>query len=104
MVNKLKLTRNQLATFLKDHEQIKQFEQLFTVADNSASLTELESVLVMTMQAQASADSAMAHSIILSQESALRALIADQKAALSLSILGAMPERITTAKGQFIYG
>ena len=30
---KLGLTRDQLATFLKDHEQIKQFENLFAVAD-----------------------------------------------------------------------
>lgn len=29
----LKLTRNQLAAFLKDHESIKQFEQLFTIVD-----------------------------------------------------------------------
>jgi hypothetical protein len=100
----LRLTRNQLATFLKDHEQIRQFETLFSVAANSASLTELESVMVMAAQSQASADSAMAYSIRSSQESALRSLGADQKASLALSILGAMPERITTAKGQFIYG
>ena len=31
--NKLKLTRDQLASFLKNDEQIKQFEQLFAVAD-----------------------------------------------------------------------
>lgn len=32
----LKLTRNQLAAFLKDHESIKQFEQLFTIVDTIA--------------------------------------------------------------------
>jgi len=31
--SKLNLTRDQLASFLQDHEQIKQFEQLFAVAD-----------------------------------------------------------------------
>ena len=31
--NKLNLTRDQLATFLKNHEQIKQFERLFAIAD-----------------------------------------------------------------------
>lgn len=31
--NKLKLTRDQLASFLKNNEQIKQFEQLFAIAD-----------------------------------------------------------------------
>jgi len=33
---KLKLTRDQLAKFLTDHESIKQFEQLFAVADSIA--------------------------------------------------------------------
>ena len=36
MANKLKLTRDQLASFLKDAEQIKPFEQLFTLADSIA--------------------------------------------------------------------
>ena len=30
---RLNLTRDQLATFLKDHESIKQFEQLFLTVD-----------------------------------------------------------------------
>ena len=34
--NKLNLTRDQLATFLKNFEQIKQFEQLFSLADSIA--------------------------------------------------------------------
>lgn len=33
MANKLKLTRNQLAQFLSDHESIKQFEKLFSIVD-----------------------------------------------------------------------
>lgn len=33
MANKLKLTRNQLAQFLSDHESIKQFEALFSIVD-----------------------------------------------------------------------
>lgn len=36
MVGKLKLTRNQLAQFLSDHESIKQFEALFSLADSLA--------------------------------------------------------------------
>jgi hypothetical protein len=31
---KLNLTRDQLSTFLKSYEQIKQFEKLFQVVDN----------------------------------------------------------------------
>lgn len=33
MVNKLRLTRQQLSSFLTDHESIKQFESLFSVVD-----------------------------------------------------------------------
>lgn len=33
---KLHLTRSQLSAFLKDHESIKQFEQLFSVVDDIA--------------------------------------------------------------------
>lgn len=36
MTGTLKLTRNQLATFLKDYELIKQFENLFAVVDEIA--------------------------------------------------------------------
>lgn len=36
MANKLKLTRNQFAQFLSDHESIKQFEALFSLADSLA--------------------------------------------------------------------
>jgi len=34
MANSLKLTRNQLAGFLKDFEQIKQFEKLFSLSED----------------------------------------------------------------------
>ncbi|NCX56205.1 MAG: hypothetical protein EBW87_03290, partial [Burkholderiaceae bacterium] len=38
MANKLGLTRNQLATFLKDPEQIKQFEKLFSAVDQTITV------------------------------------------------------------------
>lgn len=34
----IKLTRNQLASFLKDHEQIKQFERLFDISNSSVTV------------------------------------------------------------------
>lgn len=37
MVSKLRLSRDQLASFLKDHEQIKQFERLFGAVDDMAN-------------------------------------------------------------------
>lgn len=39
---RLKLTRDQLASFLKDFEQIKQFEALFGVVDEMSSVTVIE--------------------------------------------------------------
>lgn len=38
MANKLGLTRDQLASFLKDPEQIKQFEQLFRTVDTTTTV------------------------------------------------------------------
>jgi len=40
MATKLNLTRDQLATFLKTHEQIKQFEALFKTVDTIAPATD----------------------------------------------------------------
>jgi hypothetical protein len=39
MANKLGLTRDQLASFLKDPEQIKQFEKLFSAVDQTITIT-----------------------------------------------------------------
>jgi hypothetical protein len=38
MANKLGLTRDQLASFLKDPEQIKQFEKLFSAVDQTITV------------------------------------------------------------------
>ena len=56
---KLNLTRDQLATFLKDHEQIKQFEQLFAVADAIAPDV-VNEVKIESGTAQATANEALA--------------------------------------------
>lgn len=53
--NRLKLTRSQLAAFLKDPEAIRQFEKLFAVADQ-----ELPSITILIEAAQTSADGASA--------------------------------------------
>ena len=39
MTHKLKMTRQQLAAFLKDHESIKQFESLFLTVDTVTPIT-----------------------------------------------------------------
>lgn len=59
MANKLKLTRDQLASFLKDAEQIKQFEQLFALADSIAPDV-VNEININAASAQASANDALA--------------------------------------------
>jgi hypothetical protein len=56
---KLNLTRDQLATFLKNHEQIKQFESLFQLADAIAPDV-VNEVKIEAGTAQATANEALA--------------------------------------------
>lgn len=57
--NRLKLTRDQLAAFLQDHEQIKQFEALFGAVDVISNETLVE-LAIDTGIANASANEALA--------------------------------------------
>lgn len=57
---KLNLTRDQLASFLKNNEQIKQFEKLFQVADEIAPSTDTVGISIAADNAQASANEALA--------------------------------------------
>lgn len=57
---KLNLTRDQLATFLKNQEQIRQFERLFQVVDQVAPSSDTPGIEIQAGQAQASANEALA--------------------------------------------
>lgn len=57
---KLNLTRDQLATFLKSHEQIKQFEKLFQIADEVSPATDTQGIGIQAGNADAAANSALA--------------------------------------------
>jgi len=65
---RLGLTRDQLASFLSDHEQIKQFEKLFQTVDTINTVT-LDDVSVSAGNAGASANEA------LSQVEALQSIV-----------------------------
>lgn len=56
---KLNLTRDQLATFLKNHEQIKQFERLFSVADEVAPSSDTTGISIQAGNAEATANQAL---------------------------------------------
>ena len=85
---KLNLTRDQLATFLKNHEQIKQFERLFQVADEVAPATDTQGISIQAGNADAAANEALAQIVRLAQDAATNSGAADQKAVQALDALG----------------
>jgi hypothetical protein len=72
MVQRLNLTRDQLASFLQDHEQIKQFELLFSTVNTIDNFT-LDEVNTTAGNAVASANDALSQ--LASISSALELLI-----------------------------
>jgi hypothetical protein len=83
----LRLSRSQLAQFLKDQEQIRAFENLFRVveplADGSAS-----SDLVEIGLAQASANEALSTIASVAQEAAVSCALVENKANQALALVG----------------
>lgn len=84
---KLNLTRDQLATFLKNHEQIKQFEALFQVVDQISPSSDTPGIELQAGNADASANEALAQIVALAQESAINSGIAENKAQQALESL-----------------
>jgi len=67
---KLGLTRDQLASFLQDFEQIKQFEKLFTTVDDNAN-NEIPSIVINAGNAGEAANDALAQVAALAELLAL---------------------------------
>ena len=84
---KLNLTRDQLATFLKNNEQIKQFESLFALADSIAPDL-VQAAAIQAGNADAAANEALAQIVRLAQDAAINSGAADQKAVQALDTLG----------------
>ena len=57
---KLNLTRDQLASFLKNFEQVKQFERLFQIADEVAPASDTTGISIQAGTAQSTANDALA--------------------------------------------
>lgn len=87
-IQKLNLTRDQLATFLKNHEQIKQFERLFQLADEVAPSSDTTGISIQAGNADAAATEALAQIVRLAQDAAINSGAADQKAVQALDTLG----------------
>jgi hypothetical protein len=58
---KLGLTRDQLAAFLGDHEQIKQFENLFAIVDSEVAPDAVTQATTLAGNAQSSANEALSY-------------------------------------------
>jgi len=84
----LGLTRDQLAEFLSSPEQIKQFENLFAVADTVVDVP--DGIVVIDFEAglaQSSANDALAQIAAQAQESAVNAALAEKKANQALALI-----------------
>jgi hypothetical protein len=86
--NKLNLTRDQLATFLKNHELIKQFEKLIQVVDEVSPSSDTTGISIQAANADAAANEALAQIVRLAQDAATNSGEADQKAVQALDALG----------------
>lgn len=93
--NKLNLTRDQLATFLKNHEQIKQFERLFAIADDVSPSSDTTGISIQAGNADAAATEALAQIVRLAQDAAINSGNADQKAVQSLAQLERIAQALT---------
>jgi hypothetical protein len=76
---KLNLTRDQLATFLKNHEQIKQFERLFQVVDEVSPSSDTTGISIQAGNADAAANEALAQIAALAQDTAINDAVLNAK-------------------------
>lgn len=79
----LKLTRNQLAAFLKDHESIKAFENLFNLTEAIAPEA-VQDALVAAESAGASANQAQALALQAANDALSTAAVAEARASVAL--------------------
>ena len=83
---KLNLTRDQLATFLTDQQQIRQFELLFSTVDAIAPDVVLE-INIAAGTAQATANDALAQIVALAQSTAVEDAVMNSKVQQALDAL-----------------
>jgi hypothetical protein len=91
----LKLTRDQLADFLNNAEQIKQFENLFALADTVVdSPDEIIVLNIAAGSAQSTANDAIAQLAALAQESAISSALAENRANEALALVDKLTKAV----------
>jgi hypothetical protein len=91
--SRLNLTRDQLASFLQDHEQIRQFERLFATVDTIAPDV-VEGVNITASTAQATAVQALDQIASVAQDAAIQSTTADQKAVEALDAVATLAQDV----------
>jgi len=89
------LTRDQLAAFLNDFEQIKQFENLFALAETVVDTP--DDILVLNIaagSAQSTANDAIAQLAALAQESAISSALAENRANEALALVDKLTKTV----------
>ena len=89
----LGLTRDQLAAFLKDHEQIKAFENLFAVVEDIAPDV-VQQAIIAAGNAQAGTAQALGALTEIAQGLAIQASAAETKAQQALDALAAVRQQV----------
>jgi len=87
--SRLNLTRDQLATFLKDHEQIRQFERLFADVNQLEPTTLLDLAITASTAGQ-QAVQALDAALTAAQEAAVTSASAEAKAQVALDQIAAL--------------
>jgi hypothetical protein len=90
---RLNLTRDQLAAFLTDQQQIRQFELLFSTVDTLQVITGTDFEF-QADSAAASANEALAQISALAQQSALNAELAENKANQALELINKLNKAV----------
>jgi hypothetical protein len=90
---KLNLTRDQLATFLTDQQQIRQFELLFSTVDAIAPDV-VNQVNIAAGTAQATANEALAQLAYIAQELAVNCALAENKANQALELVDSLTKAV----------
>lgn len=89
------LTRDQLANFLLNAEQIKQFENLFALAETVVD--DPDNIVIIDIaagSAQSSANDALAQLVALAQESAISSALAENRANEALALVDKLTKAV----------
>ena len=92
MAQKLNLTRDQLASFLQDFEQIRQFERLFATVDQVQEASDTTGISIEAGIASSTANDALAQIVALLQSTSVNDAVLNAKVHQALSQLASLSQ------------